>query len=86
MATKSIYASHYGDASLGVTMLIEGGTPASPRTLVIYVNRSRLDVLGGVFGAIKRPLVRSRARDGAERTMRALRERTERQYREARTR
>lgn len=86
VATKSIYASHYGDASLGVTMLIDGGTAASPRTLVIYVNRSRLDVLGGVFGAIKRPLVRSRARDGAERTMRALRERTERQYREVRTR
>lgn len=86
VATKGIYATHYGDASLGLTMLLEEGTPAAPRTMVIYVNRSRLDVLGGVFGAIKRPLVRSRAREGAERTMRALRERTERQYREALTR
>lgn len=85
VATKGIYASHYGDASLGVTMLLEEGTMAAPRTLVVYVNRSRLDVLGGLFGAIKRPLVRSRARDGAERTMRALRERTERQYREGTT-
>lgn len=85
VATKGIYASHYGDGSLGLTMLLEVGTPDAPRTLVVYVNRSRLDVLGGLFGAIKRPLVRSRARDGAERTMRALRERTERQYREALT-
>jgi hypothetical protein len=82
VATKGLYASHYGDGSLGLTMLFEEGTPAAPRTLVVYTNRSRLDVLGGIFGAIKRPLVRSRARDGAERTMRALRERTERQYRE----
>lgn len=82
IATKGIYASHYGDASLGLTLLLELGTPTAPRTLVVYVNRSRLDIMGGLFGAIKRPLIRSRARDGAARTMKALRDRTERQWRE----
>jgi hypothetical protein len=81
IATKQLYASHYSYASLGVTMLLDQGTPEAPRTLVIYVNRSRLDVFGGLLGTIKRPLVRSRAREGAERTMRQLRDRLEREYR-----
>lgn len=81
IATKQIYASHYSDASLGVTMLLEYGTAADPRTRVIYVNRTRLDIFGGLFGSIKRPLVRSRAREGAERTMRGLRDKLEREYR-----
>ena len=81
IATKQIYASHYSDASLGVTMLLEYGTAADPRTRVIYVNRTRLDIFGGLFGSIKRPLVRSRAREGAERTMRGLIEKLEREYR-----
>jgi hypothetical protein len=81
IATKQIYASYYGHASLGLTILLDRSTVDAPRTRVIYVNRSRLDVFGGLFGGIKRALVRSRARDGAERTMGRLRERVERNYR-----
>jgi hypothetical protein len=81
IATKQIYASHYGHASLGLTILLDRSTAAAPRTRVIYVNRSRLDIFGGLLGSIKRPLVRSRARDGAERTMTRLRERVENNYR-----
>jgi hypothetical protein len=81
IATKQLYASHYSEASLGVTLLLDRGAPAAPRTLVIYVNRSRLDIFGGLLGTIKRPLVRSRAREGAERTLRQLRDRLEREYR-----
>lgn len=80
IATKQIYASHYGDASLGVTLLFDEGTPGTPRMRIVYLNRSRVDVFGGVLGPIKRPLVRSRARDGAERMMRGLKERLETQY------
>ena len=80
IATKGIYASHYGHASLGLTILLDRTTDA-PRTRVISVNRSRLDVFDGLFGTIKRPLVRSRARDGAERVMTRLRERVEANYR-----
>ena len=81
IASKQIYATHYGHASLGLTILLDRSTPGTPRTRVIYVNRSRLDIFGGLFGSIKRPLVRSRARDGAERTMTRLRERLENNYR-----
>ena len=81
VATKQIYASHYGHASLGLTILIDKGTAQDARSRVIYVNRSRLDIFGGIFGSIKRPLVRSRAREGSERTIRQLRDRLERNYR-----
>lgn len=81
VATKQIYASHYSDASLGVTLLIERLSRDGPRTLVVYTNRTRLDVFGGILGGLKRPIVRSRARDGAERTMRRLREKLEREFR-----
>lgn len=81
VATKQIYASHYSDASLGVTLLIERPSSSGPRTLVVYTNRTRLDVFGGILGGLKRPIVRSRARDGAERTMRRLREKLEREFR-----
>jgi hypothetical protein len=80
IATKQIYATHYGHASLGVTMLLDRGTASAPSTRVIYVNRSRLDIFGGLFGSIKRTLVRSRAREGAERTMERVRERMRRSY------
>ncbi|HJR59863.1 MAG TPA: hypothetical protein VJ813_10705 [Vicinamibacterales bacterium] len=83
IATKQIFASHYSTGSLGMTMLLDKGTPEAPRTLIVYVNRSRLDIFGGILGTIKRPLVRSRARDGAERMMRQLRDRLERDYRKA---
>jgi len=84
VATKQVYASHYSDGSLGVTILIERPSAGQPRTLVIYTNRTRLDVFGGIFGGLKRPIVRSRARDGAERTMQRLRDKLERDYRSTR--
>jgi hypothetical protein len=80
IATKQVFATHYSNASLGMTILIDKSTADDPRTLLVYVNRSRLDIFGGVLGGIKRPLVRSRAREGAERTMRHLRERIEGDY------
>jgi hypothetical protein len=83
VATKQVYASHYSDASLGLTMLFERASGAEPRTLVIYTNRTRLDVFGGILGGLKRPIVRSRARDGATRTMGRLSQRMDRQFRAA---
>jgi hypothetical protein len=83
IATKQLFATHYSNASLGLTVLVDKGSAEAPRMLVIYANRSRLDIFGGLFGGIKRPLVRSRAREGAERMMRGLRDRLERDYRAA---
>jgi hypothetical protein len=80
VATKQIYASHYSRASLGITILLDKGRPEAPSMRIVYVNRSRLDIFGGILGPLKRPLVRSRAREGAERMMKGLKARLERQY------
>jgi hypothetical protein len=80
IATKQLYASHYTTASLGMTFLADRGGPKAPRTLVVYVNRTRVDVFGGLLGGLKRPVVRSRARSGAERMMRALRMKLEAEF------
>ncbi len=84
VATKQLYASHYSTASLGLTVLVDQSGAAGPRTLVIYLNRTRVDIFGGVLGGLKRPLVRSRARSGAERMMLALRTRLEAEFRQSR--
>ena len=67
IASKQIYASHYVTASLGLTVLVDQGSAAGPRTLLVYMNRTRVDLFGGFLGGVKRPLVRSRAKSGAER-------------------
>ena len=81
IATKQIYASHYFDASLGVTLL---GPPLSagqgPRTTMIYLNRSKVDAFGGLLGRVARGVVRSRSRSGAERMIEALQARLRREY------
>jgi hypothetical protein len=59
-ASKQLYGSSYFDASLGLTLLLRDQHPSS--TLLVYVNRSRVDVLGGLLGGLKRAVVRSRAR------------------------
>jgi len=62
IGSKQIYAMHYYDASLGLTLLMPDRTAASPATCVIYVNRSRIDLFDGMFGGIARRIVAGRAR------------------------
>lgn len=80
VATKQIYASHYSTASVGLTVLADRTTEKGPRTLVIYLNRTRVDIFEGLLGGLKRPVVRSRARSGAERMMAAMRTKLEAEY------
>lgn len=80
IATKQIYASHYFTASLGLTLLADLSTPSAPRTRVIYINRSRVDAFGGMLGSVKRAITRSRARKGADHTLRALKARLEQDF------
>lgn len=62
IASKQIYATHYFDASLGLTLLLRDQAAASPAMYVVYVNRSRADLFGGMFGGIARKVVSTRAR------------------------
>jgi hypothetical protein len=59
--SKQLYGSHYFESSLGLTMVIRD-TSHPTSSYVVYVNRSRVDAFGGLFGGITRRIVRSRAR------------------------
>jgi hypothetical protein len=62
IGSKQIYAMHYYDASLGLTLLVPDRTVASPATYVVYLNRSRIDLFDGMFGGVARRIVAGRAR------------------------
>jgi hypothetical protein len=54
---QEVFASHYRDGSLGTTFVLDGGKTR----YLVYLNRSRLDRLGGgVFGSLKRTLIERR--------------------------
>lgn len=79
MATRQIYASHFFYASLGLTLVADTTGPTGPGITVVYLNRSRVDAFAGLLGSVKRAAVRSRARSGAERLLRDLRTRLEKE-------
>jgi hypothetical protein len=62
IGSKQIYAMHYYDASLGLTLLVPDPTSSSPATYVIYLNRSRIDLFDGLFGGVARKIVAGKAR------------------------
>jgi hypothetical protein len=62
VTSKHIYGMHYFDASLGLTVLLRDRTAPTPATYVVYLNRSRVDLFKGMFGAIARKAVSGRAR------------------------
>jgi hypothetical protein len=75
VAGRQIYATHYLDASLGITALVRG-EPGGPNYLV-YLNRSQLDVLHGVFGGMVRWIVQRRLQAEAVEILDGLRRRLE---------
>jgi len=60
IGSKQIYAMHYYDASLGLTLLVPDRT--APGTYIVYLNRSRIDLFDGMFGGVARRIVASRAK------------------------
>ena len=80
VASKQIYGSHYYDASLGLTVLVRDRRAATPITYLVYLNRSRVDVFGGVFGAVTRHIVTSKARGTVANQLGRLQRTLERQF------
>ena len=62
IASKQIYAMHYFDASLGVTLLVPDTAASPPSTYVVYLNRSRIDLFDGLWGGVARQVVKGKAR------------------------
>jgi hypothetical protein len=77
IASKQIYGSHYFDASLGLTVLVPLRRTATPQTYLVYLNRSRVDVFGGVFGGLTRHIVTSKARSTVADSLARLQRRVE---------
>lgn len=77
-ASKQIYGSQYFDTSLGVTAIVDDTGPDGAASIILYVNRSRLDALGGFFGGLKRAIVRARSRAAMSTSLQAVRQRLER--------
>lgn len=60
MVGSQVYASHYLDASLTVTVFLQD-QPGS-RPYFVYLHRSSVDLLTGFWGGIARSIIESRAR------------------------
>jgi hypothetical protein len=80
IASKHIYGTHYFDASLGLTILIPDPSASSPATYLAYLNRSRVDVFGGMFGGIARKVVTAKARSTVADQLARMQRTLERQF------
>lgn len=81
IASKQIYASHYFEASLGLTALAQASRdPARPAFYLMYLNRSRADALRGGFSGLARGAVAGRMKDSARENMELTRKRIEAVY------
>jgi hypothetical protein len=78
IVTKQIYASHYFDSSLGITGSIAGpGARGGAGAYLIYLNRSRVDALGGTFSGVIATLMRRQILDGLTTSLQLARQRLE---------
>ena len=75
VAGKEIFATRYVNASLNLTAIMRGES-GGPNYLA-YVNRSDVDMLGGVFGGLVRWFLQCRLRTEAANVLQGLRRRLE---------
>ena len=75
VAGKQIFATHYMNGALALTVGLRGTAGASNH--LAYLNRLEVDVLGGFFGPLKRAIAHRRIRRETATVFRALRVRLE---------
>lgn len=81
IASKQIYASHYFEASLGLTMLFESSEPDSlPGFYLVYVNRSRIDLLRKWYSIFGRGSLSDSVRNSMRKNVSELRTKVEAEY------
>lgn len=74
VAGKQIFASHYMNGALGLTMMVPA---AGDGHYLVYLNRAQLDLLGGVFGFVRRAILEGRIARDTPAVLRGLRGRLE---------
>lgn len=72
---KEIFATHYRTGSLGVTAVVHD--PVFDQRYLVYINRSQVDLLHGLFGGLKRKLIEGRLASESESFVRLVRTRLE---------
>ena len=72
---RQLFATHYINSSLSLTSLLRG---PGPHNYLAYLNRSEVDVIGGMFGGVARMLIQRRIANEADELLAALRQRLER--------
>jgi hypothetical protein len=77
IATTQIYASHYIDGSVAINALVPNATDQGSDFYWLYLNRSRVGRLGGLLGALSRPIVQRRARAGLTKSLLQTKQRLE---------
>jgi hypothetical protein len=78
VATKQLYATHYFDSSLSLTLLTRAAVgEGQAATYLLYANRSRLDTLGGLFGGVRRRVIETQVLDGLRAVLQQTKLRTE---------
>lgn len=75
IATRQIYATHYLDAGLGLTLILDDGEGGS---CLVSVNRVRTRSLTSFFRGFVRSTVQNRSREGLEKTLRSVKTALER--------
>ena len=80
-ASKQLYADHYSDGSLGVTLMVNAPSEnGKPSFYLIYLNRTRSDSLNGFFAFLVRGIIRGKARGELSEQLEGIRTRMERQW------
>jgi hypothetical protein len=75
VAGKQIYATHYVDGGLGLTMIVRDAS--TDTSYLVYVNRSHVDFLRGWFGRLVQSVLEGRLQREAPLVVGALRTRLE---------
>ncbi len=84
IASKQIYASHYMEGSLALTMLFDRTeADPSPSFYLVYVNRSRFDPLRKWYSFLARGNVTGKARDSLVKNVTELRSKVEAEFKAA---
>jgi len=72
---KEIFATHYRTGSLGVTAVVHD--PVPDQRYLVYINRSQVDVLHGLFGGLRRKVIEGRLAGESTELVRAVRRKLE---------
>jgi hypothetical protein len=78
-ATKQIYATHYFEAAFEITAMEKDPEAPQSNTYLVFVNRSRLDVMRGLPGFLKKAVING-ARDLLHEKMRVVKGHLESAY------